>query len=106
MVRVDDTVKVHDKVLLIGDGISMTSIANDSEISIHQALVSITNRVPRIAYKKLLQKQKLNIKGSDFMDFILLIVGMDANAYYMARCYHEKYGKSSFNRKILFGLQV
>ncbi len=48
MVRVDDTVKVKDKVLLIGDGISMTNIANDSEISIHQALVSITNRVPRV----------------------------------------------------------
>ena len=30
------------------------------------------------------------------MDFELLIVGMDANAYYMARCYHEKY--NCFNR--------
>lgn len=48
MVRVDDTVKVHDKVLLVGDDISMATIANDSEISIHQALVSISNRVPRV----------------------------------------------------------
>lgn len=30
------------------------------------------------------------------MDFILLIVGMDANAYYMARCYHEKYRKKAY----------
>ena len=30
------------------------------------------------------------------MDFILLIVGMDANAYYMARCYHEKYGRKAY----------
>lgn len=30
------------------------------------------------------------------MDFILLIVGMDANAYYMARCYHEKYNKKAY----------
>lgn len=30
------------------------------------------------------------------MDFILLIVGMDANAYYMARCYHERYGKKAY----------
>ncbi len=30
------------------------------------------------------------------MDFIVLIVGMDANAYYMARCYHEKYGKKAY----------
>ena len=29
------------------------------------------------------------------MDFELLIVGMDANAYYMARCYHEKYNKKA-----------
>ena len=27
------------------------------------------------------------------MDFTLLIVGADANAYYMARCYHERYNK-------------
>ena len=30
------------------------------------------------------------------MDFELLIVGMDANAYYMARCYHEKYNKKAY----------
>lgn len=30
------------------------------------------------------------------MNFILLIVGMDANAYYMARCYHELTGKKAF----------
>ena len=30
------------------------------------------------------------------MDFTLLIVGMDANAYYMARCYHEKYHKKAY----------
>ena len=30
------------------------------------------------------------------MEFTLLIVGMDANAYYMARCYHEKYHKKAY----------
>lgn len=59
MVKVDDTVRVHDKVQLIGDGISLSSIANDSEISIHQALVSITNRVPRVHIK---DGQKKEIK--------------------------------------------
>lgn len=48
MVRVDDTVKVGDKVTLLGDGISLAVIANNSGISLHQALVSITTRVPRV----------------------------------------------------------
>ena len=30
------------------------------------------------------------------MDFILLIVGMDANAYYMARCYHELTNRKAY----------
>lgn len=29
------------------------------------------------------------------MDFEVLIMGSDANAYYMARCYHEAYGKKA-----------
>lgn len=29
------------------------------------------------------------------MDFEILIIGTDANAYYMARCYHEAYGKKA-----------
>ena len=30
------------------------------------------------------------------MDFILLIIGADANAYYMARCFHELTGKLAY----------
>jgi len=48
MVKVDNTIKVHDKVMIIGDDISLLSIAKNSGISIHQALVSISNRVPRV----------------------------------------------------------
>ncbi|MBQ8203087.1 MAG: carboxylate--amine ligase [Clostridia bacterium] len=29
------------------------------------------------------------------MDFDILIIGTDANAYYMARCFHEQYGKKA-----------
>ena len=29
------------------------------------------------------------------MDFEILIAGTDANAYYMARCYHEAYNKKA-----------
>ena len=45
MVKVDNNVKVHDKVTLISDKtIFGKDIAGDS---IHHILVSITNRVPR-----------------------------------------------------------
>lgn len=30
------------------------------------------------------------------MDFIVLILGSDINAYYMARCYHEQYNKKAY----------
>ena len=32
------------------------------------------------------------------MDFEVLIIGTDANAYYMARCYHELYGKKAIGK--------
>lgn len=48
MVLADEQVKVGDKATILGEGISLATIANESEISIHQALVSITNRVPRV----------------------------------------------------------
>lgn len=51
MVKVDSKVKVYDKVTLIGDSIPLSNIAKNSEISVHQALVSISNRVPRIHIK-------------------------------------------------------
>lgn len=59
MVRVDDTVKVHDKVLIIGEDISLAAIASDSEISIHEALVHLSTRVPRIYIK---DDKKVEIK--------------------------------------------
>ena len=41
------------------------------------------------------------------MNFELLILGSDINAYYMARCYHEEYNKkaecSIFNGKTYIG---
>ena len=49
MVKVDNTVKVHDKVDLICDELAIgKDIYDDSP---HHLLVSITNRVPRI-YKE------------------------------------------------------
>lgn len=48
MVLVDNDIKMHDEVILFGGKISLAQIAVDSGISVHQALVSITPRVPRI----------------------------------------------------------
>ena len=45
MVKVDDTVKVHDKVDLINDQILIGRDIKD--FSAHHILVSITDRVPR-----------------------------------------------------------
>ena len=59
MIKVDDSVKIGDKVTLLGDGISLVNIANESEISIHQALVSITSRVPRV---HIYNKEQIEIK--------------------------------------------
>ena len=30
------------------------------------------------------------------MDYVVLIIGSDANAYYMARCYHEAYNDKAY----------
>ena len=51
MVKVDSTVKVHDKVVLIDDELTLNSIAVDSERSIHEVLDSISTRVPRVHIK-------------------------------------------------------
>ena len=36
------------------------------------------------------------------MDFEILIAGTDANAYYMARCYHEAFGKKANLLDLIF----
>lgn len=51
MVEVDNSVNVHDEVILFGGKITLASIAQESGISVHQALVSIGQRVPRVYIK-------------------------------------------------------
>ncbi len=51
-VKVDETVKVHDKVTIIGDGLTFSNVASTSRDTVHHLLVSITNRLPRVYVKK------------------------------------------------------
>lgn len=49
MVKVDDSVKVHDKVILIGgDLLPVKSVARQTELSSYALFTGITTRVPRI----------------------------------------------------------
>lgn len=47
-VKVDNTVKQGDKVIIIGDNISIKEIASNMHSNAYRVFTSITNRVPRI----------------------------------------------------------
>ena len=48
MIRVDDSVKLNDKVTLLGDLISVTDAANDLNTINYEIVCSISDRIPRI----------------------------------------------------------
>jgi len=48
MVKVDDSVKVGDKVCLFGKKLPLRKVCNDAGISAYKLLTGISNRVPRI----------------------------------------------------------
>lgn len=47
-ILVDETIKLYDKAEIIGDNISINAIAKNNNISVHQVLVSLTDRIKRI----------------------------------------------------------
>lgn len=51
MVKVDSSVKVGDKVCLLGNELSVKSVCRDIHVNAYKLLTRISNRVPRI-YKK------------------------------------------------------
>ena len=48
MVKVDNTVKLHDKVEVFGDNISIKEVSINMNTNAYHILTSITNRVPRV----------------------------------------------------------
>ena len=48
MVKVDDTIKLNDKVEIFGNNISIKEVANRTNSNAYHLLTGITNRVPRI----------------------------------------------------------
>lgn len=48
MVSVDDSVEIGDKVILLDDSITVSSVASASGMTVNQVLVSISNRVSRV----------------------------------------------------------
>ena len=59
MVKVDNTVKIGDKVEIFGENISIREASRNNGCNSYRLFNMITNRVPRI-YKK--DKEKIEIK--------------------------------------------
>ena len=48
IIKIDDTVKLHDKVEIFGDKISIREASRNASTNAYHLLTSITSRVPRI----------------------------------------------------------
>ncbi len=48
MVKVDDNIKVHDKVEIFGNNITIKEVANNTATNAYHILTGVTNRVPRV----------------------------------------------------------
>ena len=51
-VKIDDTIKMSDRVTLIGEGISIKEVAKHNETSIYESMCNISKSVPRIYMKE------------------------------------------------------
>ncbi len=50
-VRIDDTIKLYDKVTLIGDKVSIKEVAEHNETSIYETMCNISKKIPRVYIK-------------------------------------------------------
>ena len=47
-VKIDDSIKMYDKVTLIGDKVSIKEVANHNGTSIYETMCNIGKKIPRV----------------------------------------------------------
>ena len=50
-VKVDDTVKMYDKVAIIGDAVPIAEVAKHNKTSIYETMCNIGKQIPRVYIK-------------------------------------------------------
>ena len=50
-VKIDDTIKMYDKVTIIGDKVSIKEIANHNGTSVYETMCNIGKQIPRVYIK-------------------------------------------------------
>jgi len=51
-VKIDNTIKMYDKVTLIGDKVSIKEVANHNGTTIYESLCNIGKQIPRVYIKE------------------------------------------------------
>ena len=51
-VKIDNTIKMYDKVTLIGDEINIKDVARHNETSIYEIMCNIGKQIPRVYIKE------------------------------------------------------
>ena len=64
MVRIDDSIKLGDKVTLLGDKVTVTDAANDLNTINYEITCTISDRVPRVFMRKGKEVSKRNYRFS------------------------------------------
>ena len=50
-VKIDDTIKIYDRVTIIGDKVSIKEVANYNGTSVYETMCNIGKQIPRVYIK-------------------------------------------------------